>query len=116
MSIDMTTAPGTAADTDGGEAKEAKQPKISTFVVFAQSAETGDDGEHSYYVNIGEYKVKGNGGQREARKQALEDPKNVDLKNEVIAGEEVILFCVPKSSFKPHPVKLDEPRQPRIRF
>ena len=104
---------------ENGKERKAKTPKeqrISAYVVFGyqEDADEQVDPFDAHWIALGEYEVVGNGGQKDARRQALNDPENADLRTAVLDGGTVHMFCVPKQSFQPHPVRLDAPSEPKI--
>jgi hypothetical protein len=96
-----------------------KAEKISTYAVFCCEGDHAPDSDPQAVVENGEwsfvgtYEVRGNGGQREARRQAVED--NADLKAKISAGATVWFFCVAKRQLVPTPV-FTERRDPVVRF
>lgn len=83
----------------------AKEEKVSSYVVL------GAFGSDAGFLVVDTVVIRGNGGQREARKRAYETSKRV--REAVAQGEEVFLAAVPASSWKPQLVKLEQ-REPRL--
>lgn len=84
------------------------------FACLEDTAEGGDDEWPSDgWEHVGTFTVEGNGGQREARKQAFHSSPN--FKEAMSQGGRVWFFCVPLSNF--HPRSVGEKRsEPQLQF
>ena len=101
--------------SDPKPADAPKEKRSSFYVVFATRDLMEDtDPLDADWRGVGTYEVEGNGGQRDARRQALNDPANKALKDAVLDGETVWFFCEPRNSFQPTPARLDAPAEPKI--
>ena len=100
---------------------KARGTKISSYGVFYllgaeydppidEAQQALEDGDWKY---LGKFQVQGNGGQKEARRQAVE--ATGELRERIVKGEKVFFFCVPFSSLTPRAV-FSESRDPRLVF